>query len=230
MERGCHHARAATFYWIDPRRQPGWFSARSSSSSSPNSSPAFDPIQYPRRYPLNRLPFLKIQGRSPHHLCSLRFRFINHSQYFLIPLGSIRQLPGEREQIAGSGLKDVWTDGVSAIAWPMKVWVDPAAHNGDGWDTGFHEWDVIATGEKTEEIELVCDPNCLSRVERQALLESCHTDRQSPISDPCVVDIDHGFGRANQRHQPFEIETRSDESLFFPTKCNEEDSPFASYA
>ena len=75
-------------------------------------------------------------------------------------------MPGESEHIAGSGLKDVRTERVGAIAWPVKVRMNPAAYNSDRRDTSLLERDVISAGKEFKEIELVCDPNCLSRFER----------------------------------------------------------------
>ena len=108
--------------------------------------------------------------------------------------------------------------GVGRIGGLMKVRVDAAADDGDGRDTRFFERDVIAAGEKSEEIELLRKTDSLSRFERHVLLESRHTDRQPSISDSRMVDVDHGFGRADRRDRPFEIEPRSDESLFFSAK------------
>ena len=102
-------------------------------------------------------------------------------------------MPGEGEDIPSHSLQNFRIDRIGRIGGLMKVWVDAAADDGDGWDTRLFEWDVIATGKESEEIELLRKTDCLSRFERHVFLKSRHTNRQPSIADSRMVDVDHGF-------------------------------------
>ena len=72
--------------------------------------------------------------------------------------------------------------------------MDAAADDGDCRDSRFFEGHVIAAGKISVEVEFVTEPRRLACFRRHALVQSRHADREPPIADPGMVDVDHAVG------------------------------------
>jgi len=107
-------------------------------------------------------------------------------------------LPASRPRLGHTGPRTVrFPDRscrIGSLGRLVKVWVDAAADDRDRGDSRFFEGHVIAAGEKPIEVEFVAEPRRLTCLGRHALDQSRHADREPPIADPGMVDVDHAVG------------------------------------
>ena len=85
-------------------------------------------------------------------------------------------MPGEREDIPCYGLQNFRIDRVGGVGGLMKVRVDPAAHDGDGWNSCLFERYVVAAGEESVQVKLVYQTHCLPCFLYRGFFKLCDTD------------------------------------------------------
>ena len=89
---------------------------------------------------------------------------------------SICELPCQRQDVPSYRVQNFRIDRIGGIGGLMKVWVNAAADDGDGWDTCFFERHVIAAGEKSVQVELVRQTSCLSCLLCRGFFKPCDTN------------------------------------------------------
>ena len=103
----------------------------------------------------------------------------------------IGQLPGKCQDVPRNGFQNFRIECVGGVGGLVKVWMNPAAHNGDGRHTGLFERHVIAAGEESIEIEFITESSGLACFGRHAFFESRYAHGEPPIADTRMVDVNH---------------------------------------